>query len=193
MTSLQDLKNPVILSLIKQKQISSYWEESQIKKALIDSLRFCFMIYKEYIHIYIIGGGDGLVDFQNWVDAIGLSDIVTMVGNKTNPFPYLKQASLFLCPSRYESFGLVLMEAMLLRIPVITTATNGALYVTQNGKFAECIPNTDKAIRDALVQFLTNPSSYRYSLEEAEKWVWQHDISIFGDRLTELIEQCGNK
>ena len=145
------------------------------------------------VHIYIVGGGAELQAFQNEVDLAGLSDQITMLGNKENPFPYLRQASLFLGPSRYESFALVLMEAMLLKIPVITTDTTGARYVTQNGKYAQCIPNTEEAIQAALEQYLADPSSYQYSLEEAEKRVWQHDASVFAERLIELLEKCEEK
>lgn len=118
---------------------------------------------------------------------------MTLLGNQTNPYPYLKQADLLVSASKYESFGLAMMEAMLLNVPVIATATTGAKYVTQNGKYAPCVENNDQALRDAIYEFANNPDSYSYSKSEAQKWVWQHDISKFGQRLVELLEKCESK
>ena len=57
-------------------------------------------------------------------------------------------------------------------------------------KYAECTENTEEAIQAAMNQFLADPNAYPYSLEEGEKWVWEHDVSAFGKRLTALLEQC---
>lgn len=157
------------------------------------------IMYKELfekfpnVHIYIIGGGPAQESFQNRIDELNLSNKVTLLGSQTNPYPYLKQADLLILPSKYESFGLVMMEAMLLNVPVIATATTGAKYVTQNGKYACCVENNDEALRDAIYKFLDNPNSYNYSQSEVQKWVWQHDTSLFGPRLIELLKKCETK
>ena len=116
-----------------------------------------------------------------------------MLGPQANPFPYLKQANLLILPSKFESFGLVIMEAMLLEVPVIATATTGAKYVTQNGKYACCVENSDEVLQNAIYQFLQNPKSYNYPKSDAQKWVWQHDISEFGQKLNDLLEKCETK
>ena len=144
-------------------------------------------------HIYIIGGGVHEQAFKKKLAALGLSNRVTLLGSKSNPYPYLKQADLLICPSKYKSFGLVMLEAMLLNVPIIATATTGAKYVTQNGKYACCVENNDESLRKAIEHFLDKPDSYHYSQEEIQKWVWKHDISVFKERLLELLEKCENK
>ena len=141
-------------------------------------------------HVYIIGGGEHINSFSKRIDELGLNNKVTLLGNKSNPYPYLKQADLLLSPSKYESFGLAMMEAMLLNVPVIATATTGAKYVTQNGKYACCVENKNELLERAIYRFLDNPNSYNYEKEEAKGWVLQHDVSKFGERLLELLEKC---
>ena len=147
----------------------------------------------ENVHFYLIGGGEALDAFQKTVNKGNLQDRITLLGSKANPFPYLKQADLLVLPSRYESFGLVIMEAMLLGVPVITTDTTGGRYATHNGKYACCIENTDEALLAALEQFFADPKSYSYPRAEAQEWVRQHDVSKFEERLLSLLEQCEEK
>lgn len=142
------------------------------------------------VHIYIIGGGSSQDAFQKRIDELNLSNKITMLGSQANPFPYLKQADLLISPSKYESFGIAMMEAMLLKIPVIATATAGAEYVTQNGKYACCVENTDQALRDAIFSFLEDPDSYPYSKAAAQQWVWQHDTVQFKAKLIDLLKKC---
>ena len=50
-----------------------------------------------------------------------------------DPYKYLKNSDLFILSSRYEAFGLVIIEAMTLGVPVLATenhATNKIIKVT---------------------------------------------------------------
>ena len=89
--------------------------------------------------LYVIGDGDTKPLLEKLISAHNLSESVFLLGKKENPYPYLKQADLFVCPSREESFGLVILEAMALGIPVITTATAGGKYTTKEGTLATCV------------------------------------------------------
>lgn len=141
------------------------------------------------VRLYIIGSGGGQERIKKMAQKRGFEERVIFLGAKSNPFPYLKQAQLLICPSLYESFGLAMMEAMLLKIPVITTNTTGGKYVTQNGKYARCINNDDEALKNAILDFLDD-DEYGYSLEQAQKWVCQHDTKRFSERLVELLKKC---
>ena len=141
-------------------------------------------------HLYIIGEGPAKEYYERKINELGLCDKVTLLGSKANPYPILKQADLLISPSKFESFGLVMMEAMLLNVPVIATSTTGAKYVTQNGKYAQCVENNNSSLHDAIYKFLENPNSYNFPKEEAKKWVWEHDTDLFASRLKELLRKC---
>ena len=140
------------------------------------------------IHLHVIGGGDSLPQLRKKCADKGLESYITFWDAQPNPFPLLKQGQLFICPSHFESFGLVMMEAMFLGIPLITTATTGGKYVTQNGTCAKCVDNTDEALYAAVRSFLQNPGSYNYSLERAKQWALSHDKIYFAERLQKLLE-----
>ena len=68
--------------------------------------------------------GDGDKDFKK--EEI-LGDNFKMLGEKANPFPYLKEADIFLLPSREDPFPLVALEAMALGKPVIAFKEGGGI------------------------------------------------------------------
>lgn len=80
-----------------------------------------------------------------------------MLGQKENPFPYIRQADLFVQTSLFESYGLAMAEAMVLGLPVVSTKTDGAIALTQNGKYGVlCEINAD-AVAEAIKPLLAAP------------------------------------
>ena len=55
----------------------------------------------------------------NDINAFGTNYDIYFLGFKKNPYPYLKASQLFLFPSLYEGFGMVIIESMLCGTPVI--------------------------------------------------------------------------
>lgn len=71
--------------------------------------------------LIIVGEGTERPLLEQLVSSLGLKDNCQLVGEVSNPFPYMKAATAFVLTSRFEGFGIVLVEAMALGIPVIAT------------------------------------------------------------------------
>ena len=140
-------------------------------------------------HLYIIGWGNKQQQYEEFIHKSNFSDRITFLGSQSNPFPYLKQADLFVCPSREESFGLVILEAMALGIPVITTATTGGRFTTKDSTLAMCVDNTDDALTDAILDFLKSPEKYPFSLEDAREVAQSYDLSHYQENILALLKQ----
>lgn len=138
--------------------------------------------------LYVMGTDTNDIRVQERVERFGVSDQVCLLGPKGNPYPYLKQAQFLICPSTWESFGLVILEAMLLGVRVITTDTVGGIYTTQNGTLAHCVPNTDQALQAAVEGYLQDINSYPYDMEKARQWAEAHDITRFAQTLQTLLQ-----
>src|SRR5437870_6689267 len=65
--------------------------------------------------------------------------IEEMVSNTTKIELY-SQAAVFCCPSVYEPFGIINLEAMACATPVVATATGGILEVVVEGETGRLVP-----------------------------------------------------
>ncbi len=77
-------------------------------------------------HVTILGEGDERGRLEALVREKGLSEQVSMPGFIENPYPYIKNADLYVCPSRSEGFSTAVSEALILGVPVVSTRVSGA-------------------------------------------------------------------
>ena len=73
------------------------------------------------IKLYIIGDGDKKEEIQNLIKSKKLENNIFLLGNKTNPFKYLKLMDGFILTSRYEGQGMVILEAKTLGLDIFIT------------------------------------------------------------------------
>lgn len=73
------------------------------------------------VKYYIIGDGAEYNNLKNLINDKDLNDTVELLGRKENPYPYFKAADLFIMSSLHESYGLVIIESLILGVPVLST------------------------------------------------------------------------
>ena len=69
--------------------------------------------------LLIVGGGDGLDDAKRWVREAGLESRTLFAGPMENPAAAYRAMDALVLPSRFETFGNVIVEAMSHGVPVI--------------------------------------------------------------------------
>lgn len=74
--------------------------------------------FKDF-HLYIIGDGPLKDKLISEVEEANMYNYVTFLGNKKNPFPYLKKCDYLILNSKYEGQGMVALEALALGLEVI--------------------------------------------------------------------------
>ena len=87
---------------------------------MLDAFRDLVEI-RDDVHLYIIGDGDKRMLLEYQRDSLGLTDYVTFLGQKTNPFVYMDKMDAFVSTSRYEGQPLNIMEARALGLPLYCT------------------------------------------------------------------------
>lgn len=80
----------------------------------------------EEIDLVVVGDGDERCALEKLSEELGISDRVHFAGYVREPYDILRGARLFVSSSLHEGFGLAILEAMCLGVPVISTATGGA-------------------------------------------------------------------
>lgn len=77
-------------------------------------------------HLYIIGDGRLKQELQSLADQLEIGPAVTWLGRTKKIPQFLSSIDLFVLPSKYEGFGLVLLEAMAAGTPILA-ANNSAI------------------------------------------------------------------
>lgn len=132
-------------------------KEKGIERAL-EAVKRC--IKKGYkLHYHIVGSGDQSEYLKNLTRDYGLENVVTFYGSQVNPYPYMKNADLFLLPSYHEAAPMVFDEAACLGLPVLATETTSTEeMITESGSGFVC-ENSQEGIFDGLIKVLKNPDS----------------------------------
>ena len=73
--------------------------------------------------VWIVGGGPEERALRELIREKGLEDYVTLLGMQSNPYPYIRQADLYVQPSRFEGHCVTVMEARILAKPILATTT----------------------------------------------------------------------
>jgi CDP-glycerol glycerophosphotransferase len=108
--------------------------------------------------LIIIGDGPLRVELQQLVKKLSLKGRVLLLGQKFNPMPYLKASDCFVLSSNYEGQGLVLLEAMVLGIPVISTDISGPRSVIKDG-LGLLVDNSVDGLSQGMLKFLEDSKS----------------------------------
>lgn len=104
----------------------------------------------------IYGNGPEHNNLMSKIEKYKLGSLIFLMGQTTNPYKYLKNSDLFILSSVHESFGLVIVEAMTLRIPVLATensATSTIIKHKFNGYITE---NSEEGIYNGLKYLFSN-------------------------------------
>lgn len=78
------------------------------------------------IDLRIAGDGPDKASLSELIEHLDLASSVRMIGRISNPEQFIAGADIFALPSRYEGLGLVLLEAMAVKTPIVA-ARNTAI------------------------------------------------------------------
>jgi len=118
--------------------------------------------------LLILGEGPLRRKLEQLAEELGIADAVSLAGYQANPFAYMKKAALFVLSSAWEGSGNVLVEALALGIPSVSTdCPYGPSETLADGQFGPLVPVGDAdALAQAMLDTLDNPLPPRV-LQEA--------------------------
>ena len=115
----------------------------------------------------VVGDGSQRPALARQIQEAGLSKSVTLAGFRTDSLSVTNAADVFVLPSLAEPFGLVILEAMALGKPVISTAVGGPLEIVVNGKTGLLVkPSSPDALAAAILK-LTGDAAAREAMGAA--------------------------
>lgn len=197
----ETIYNPFDYKKIKEKA-KDYSELSKEEKELIKKPYICSVgrinegqkdfttlinSYKKLVdknkieeNLLIVGDGPDLELLEEYVKKIELEKRIFFLGRKSNPYVWIDNCKLFVLSTKFEGFGLVLTESMLLNKKVISSnCLVGPKEILENGKYGKLfeIGNVEELSEKILI-----------TLGEKEKETEEYVIKKFNTGFKKLLE-----
>jgi len=145
--------SPVILAVGRLSQEKDY-------PTLIRA--FNIVREKKAVKLLILGEGPERAKLENMIGELGLIQDVELPGYVNNPIACMKRASCFVLSSLFEGFGNVLVEALAMGCPVVSTdCPTGPTEILEHGQWGSLVPVGDhEAMAGAILTNLQNGNIY---------------------------------
>src|SRR6185295_470395 len=105
----------------------------------------------------IIGDGPELLALQGRARAQGVSEAFTFAGYEPDVAARLKEADIFVLPSRSEAFPNAILEAMSAGLPIVASAVGGIVELVQEGRTGLLVtPGDPHALAHGLCRLMTD-------------------------------------
>lgn len=190
---IDTLYNPITVEKIMAKSLDKT-ELTQFEKKIIEEQYICSVgrldesqkdfttlieAYAELIKekkiekkLVIIGDGPDKKRLEKMVQEMGVENNVYFLGKKENPYIWMKNSKCFILSSKFEGFPTVLIEALILRTPVISSnCKTGPDEILESGKYGYLfeIANKDELKTKILAKPIIN---------QKIEWLYKFDTNI---------------
>ncbi len=121
-------------------------------------------------NLLIIGEGDERENLEQTIISSGVQSTVTLLGFKSNPYPYIKNADLLAISSDYEGFSSFVAEGLILGKAIVTTKCNGMKELLGNSRYGIITECDAKALSEEIKKLLVDHSlKEEYESNAAER------------------------
>ena len=125
--------------------------------------------------LWIGGTGPLQSELQQLIDTLGLAQRVKLLGWLAKPEDLIASADVFICPSRHEPLGNVILEAWAQGKPIVATRSQGACELirdNENGLLAD-IDNA-KQLAEKINTCLKDQTAQQQLAAKGQKTYFQH-------------------
>lgn len=137
--------------------------------------------------LIILGEGKERRKLEDLVRHLGLENIVSIPGFVENPYPYMRNADVFVMSSVFEGLPTVLIEALTCGVNVVSTdCPSGPAEILDHGEYGVLVPiRKPQLLAEAICQTLEEPAN---PVKARERAAW-FDVSRVTERYLQLIHQ----
>jgi glycosyltransferase involved in cell wall biosynthesis len=132
--------------------------------------------YKQEVQKYL--HDNGMTDAVRFVSPVDPADLPALY----------RRASVVILPSRYEGFGLPIVEALFCRVPVITSKVSSLPEAAGPGAFY-CDPDKPDSIAEGIIKITSSPDYARQLADEGHRYVQRFNVRDISRDLMAVYEE----
>ncbi len=128
---------------------------------LIDAMPMVLEAFPD-VKLLVLGDGTEKANCEEQVKTAGLQGNVEFMGFVQQPYYYITNSDILIQPSFFESFGLVFIEGLALKTPIIAFDVPAGNEILENNKTALLVSKGDSiALAEKIIYLLSNPGISR--------------------------------
>ena len=146
---------------------------------------------KDIFFLVVGSAGKGEEKYEDEIkemsSRLGLNNDILFTGFRNDIPEMLSVMDILAFPSHLESFGITLLEAMAMELPVAASDNAGIVDIVIEGETGFLVPVKNPAIlADALIKLIENPELRKYFGSKGRERVLQNfDMKVIVDKLIE--------
>jgi glycosyltransferase involved in cell wall biosynthesis len=129
-------------------------------------------------HVYLAGAGPEEAALRALAAELGITERVCFLGWRLDIGALLAAADIFICSSRHEPLGNIVLEAWSAAKPVIAAAAQGPSELISDGKDGVLVPREDAAALAAAIAALAENPDRTAAIAAAGR---AHFVSTFAE------------
>lgn len=133
--------------------------------------RICRLIREAGLNVkwYLIGFGGAEALIRSRIEEEGMQEHVIILGEKSNPYPYMKACDLYVQPSRYEGNCVCVREAQMLGKPVVITNYATSASQLEDGVDGVVVPMDNEGCAAGIAALLRDPKKMAQLSENCKR------------------------
>ena len=141
--------------------------------------------------LYIIGEGNGRVKIEKMIEEKNLGQDVILLGEKKNPYVWMKNSKLFIHSSRYEGLPTVLLEALMMdKFIVSSNCPTGPTEILTNPKAGELFNVGDaNQLAEKVLKILYDKDYQKELLKNIQLKKKEFELSEITQKFHKIIEE----
>lgn len=177
------------LGLPEQVPLAVFAGDIRLNRKNLDTVLHA-LVEVPHLHLAVIGALKGS-PYPELASQLKLSDRVHFLGYRRDLAKIMQAADLFVFPSRYEPFGMVVLEAMATGLPVVTAATTGAAeLITSETGIVLADPDDVQGLTNALKWLTNHPEERQQMGQAARQAAEQHSWVSKAKQYLDAFETC---
>ena len=174
------------------ERIISHVSNFRPVKRIMDVVKIFEKILNEIpAKLIMVGEGPDKEKAMEYCAKQGIDDSVKFIGKSNQVFEVLCYSDLFILPSETESFGLAALEAMMMKVPVISSNTGGLSEVNVEGKtgFLFDVGDIDGMAKKS-IELLNNEDLLEQFKTNAQNEARKFDLNQIVDRYIAIYQDA---
>ncbi len=155
------------------------------RKGLREAILAVERINNPRLMLHVVGKG-GVGRYVALARAEGVTNQVRFHGPTSDPYPHYRLSDFFVLPTRHDPCSLVVLEALAMGLPVISTVRNGACEVMESGTHGYVLSDPGNVV--ALAEAMAKLMIPRHRSAIAEACLHLRPRLAYEHHLSELLE-----